>query len=56
MNKEYLVFIISLFILLFIVSVSNLYAGEQGERKRIKDAIVNNPNITCIEYLKIEGE
>lgn len=51
---EHLMLIVSIFIMLFIVAVSNSYNGHQGEREKIKDAIINNPNITCIEYLKME--
>lgn len=54
--KENLIIIIIVGLMLFIVAVSNSYDGQQGERERIKDAIVNNPNITCVEYLKIEEE
>ena len=51
---NYLLLICSLFVLLFLVSFSNAQAGHESEREKIKDAIVNNPNITCIEYLKME--
>lgn len=50
----YLMVIILMFLLLFVVAFSNSVAGHKGEREKIKDAIVNNPNITCIEYLKME--
>ena len=43
---DFIIFVLA-FILLFVVGVSNLDAGAQGERERIKDAIVNNVNITC---------
>ena len=56
MYKESFIVIIFIFILLFIVAASNSYNGTQCERERIKDAIIDNPNITCIEYLKMKGE
>ena len=59
-DKEYLIFNILLFILLFtllfMTAVSNSYNGQQCERERIKDAIINNPDITCVEYLKMKEE
>lgn len=56
MDTEYFIIFILVFIMLLVVAASNSYNGTQCERERIKDAIVNNANITCVEYLKMEGE
>ena len=52
----YMIVVILMFFMLLVVAFANSQAGHDGERDKIKDAIINNPNITCIEYLKMEGE
>ncbi len=51
---NYLLVVCLMFLLIFVVAISNSYAGAEGEREKIKDAILNNYNITCVEYLKLE--